>query len=218
MAWSRNRFSNRRANLRIAGFRAFLPWGPVGGRQAIAAHWQEFAGLNGLARNVLNLRHSYWRRSMTTIFRHAVLLSLLISANAVAGDFQSLDAIDARAAHAAGSTVRPVDRRLKLASCPETLQADPPAMGAVAIRCASLGWRVRVVVEGKAALAASTPMIIKRGDPVSVNFVAEGFSVTTSGIAEGDARIGERVRVRVEQKANPVMGEAIEAGSVRVGN
>ncbi len=154
---------------------------------------------------------------MTTIFRHAALLSLLTSSSAFAGDFQNLDAIDALAAQAARASVRPVDRRLKLATCPAALQADAPALGAVTVRCVSLGWRVRVNVEGNKVAAVSAPIIIKRGDPVSVNFVAEGFSVTTSGIAESEARVGERVRVRVEQKANPVMGEAVDAGIVRVG-
>jgi flagellar basal body P-ring formation protein FlgA len=154
---------------------------------------------------------------MTTIFRHAVLLAMLAPASAVAGGFQSLEAIDARAADATGASVRPIDRRLKLAACPEALQADAPTFGAVTVRCVSLGWRVRVNVEGNTVAAASAPIIIKRGDPVSVNFVAEGFSVTTSGIAESEARLGERVRVRVEQKANPVMGEAVDAGIVRVG-
>ena len=75
---------------------------------------------------------------------------------------------------------------------------------------------MRVLIEANAA-SSSAPAAIKRGDPVSVNFVAPGFSVTTSGIAETEARIGERVRVRVDQKANPVMGEALDAGTVRVG-
>ena len=153
---------------------------------------------------------------MTTIFRHTALLLFLGSTPAYAGNFQSLDAVDARATEIAGAIVRPVDRRLKLAACPEALQADAAAQGAVTVRCAPLGWRVRVLIEASAA-SSSAPVAIKRGDPVSVNFVAPGFSVTTSGIAETEARIGERVRVRVDTKATPVMGEAVDAGTVRVG-
>ena len=154
---------------------------------------------------------------MTTIFRHTALLLIVGSAPALAGNFQSLEAVDARASEAAGSIVRPVDRRLKLAACPEELQADAAAQGAVTVRCAPLGWRVRVLIESNTAAASNAPVAIKRGDPVSVNFVAPGFSVTTSGIAETEARIGERVRVRVDTKGNPVMGEAVDAGTVRVG-
>ncbi len=152
-----------------------------------------------------------------TIFRHGLMLAMLTPVSVHAGTFQNLDVVDARATEAAGTGTRPVDRRLKLAACPDVLIADTLAMGAVTVRCAPLGWRVRVLVEGNAATVANTPVVIKRGDPVSVNFVAPGFSVTTSGIAESEARVGERVRVRVEQNANPVMGEAMDAGSVRVG-
>lgn len=153
-----------------------------------------------------------------TIFRRALFAAMLVPAAAHATGFQNLDAINDSAARVAGSTVRPVDQRLKLAACPEALIADPPVLGAVIVRCASLGWRVRILTDGQSTTARTTPVVIKRGDPVSVNFVAPGFSVTTNGIAESEARIGERVRVRVEQKANPIMGEAIDAGSVRVGS
>lgn len=153
---------------------------------------------------------------MTTIFPHIVLLAVLAPSNGFASAFQSLEAIDARAADVAGGPVRPVDRRLKLAACPSTLQADPLSMGAVIVRCVPLGWRIRVLMDGASASTSTSTIIIKRGDPVTVNFVAPGFSVTTSGTAESEARAGERVRVRVEQKATPVMGEAINASSVRV--
>ncbi len=153
-----------------------------------------------------------------TIFRRAMFAAILFPAAANAGAFQDLDAVNASATQAAGGIIRPVDRRLKLAACPDVLVADPPALGAVIVRCPALGWRLRVLTDSSAAPAENSPIVIKRGDPVSVNFVAPGFSVTTNGIAESEARIGERVRVRVEQKANPVMGEAIDAGSVRVGS
>lgn len=153
-----------------------------------------------------------------TIFRRAMLAAMLVPAGAHANGFQSLDAINDSAARSADSAIRPVDKRLKLAACPEALAADAPILGTVTVRCVSLGWRVRVLTEPHGTAARTTPVVIKRGDPVSVNFVASGFSVTTHGIAESEARIGERVRVRVEQKANPVMGEVIDVGSVRVGS
>lgn len=154
---------------------------------------------------------------MTTIFRRMILIATLIAGPASAGEFQDLDAVDARAAAVVGAPVQTVDRRLKLAACPEALQADTPVSGAVIIRCNARGWRIHVLISTRDAAARPAPIIIKRGDPVGVNFVASGFSVTTSGIAESDARKGEPVRVRVEQKANPVMGEAVDAGTVRVG-
>ena len=152
-----------------------------------------------------------------TIFRRAMFAALLVPTCAVAGEFQNLDAINAVAARAAVGAVRPVDQRLKLAACPEALIADPPMPDAVTVRCTSRGWRVRVLTDSQAPSGAKAPILIRRGDPVSVHFVTPRFSVTTQGIAQSEARIGERVRVRVEQTANPVMGEAMDAGSVRVG-
>lgn len=155
---------------------------------------------------------------MMTNFRRALMLAACFPDSALAGAFHDPAAIDASIVEAltgSGITARPVDRRLKLATCPEALQVDPPVLGAIAVRCAALNWRVRLLVDN--VVRGATPVVIRRGDPVSVNFVAPGFSVTTSGIAESEARAGERVRVRVEQKADPVMGEAIDVGSVRVG-
>ena len=154
---------------------------------------------------------------MTTIFRHTLMIATLVASFASAGKFQNLDDVDARAAAAIGAPVQTVDRRLKLAACPEALQADTPVSGAVIIRCNARGWRIHVLISSRDVAARPAPIIIKRGDPVGINFVASGFSVTTSGIAESDARKGESVRVRVEQKANPVTGEAVDAGTVRVG-
>jgi flagellar basal body P-ring formation protein FlgA len=217
--WSRDRFSNGRASFGYGGFRAFLPWGPVGGRQAIAVHRQDLAGSGHVAWIVLRRRRTDWSDDMTTIFRRLCLLSGLIPAAASAQPFQSHDAIDAAVGNAlvgTGLRALPVDRRLKLTTCPEPLKIDTPAYGASVVHCASVGWRLRILVDSATATTAA-PIVIKRGDPVSVNFVAPGFSVTTSGIAESEARVGERVRVRVEQKATPVMGETIDTGSVRVG-
>jgi flagellar basal body P-ring formation protein FlgA len=197
-----------------------LPWGPVGGRQAIAAHRQDFAGLKHMAWIVLPRCRTTWSDDMTTIFRRALLMSALIHGTAFGQQFQDNLMIDRAVATAlvgTGLNALPVDNRLKLARCPEPLTVNAPALGSIAVHCHRLGWRVRVLIDGAAATVTMAPVVIKRGDPVSVNFVAPGFSVTTSGIAESDARIGERVRVRVEQKANPVMGEVTDAGSVRVG-
>ena len=155
-----------------------------------------------------------------TTFRHLMLLVAAMPACAVAQPFHSLEDIDARVVEALAGTglaAWPVDRRLKLAACAVPLTVDPPVAGAVAVHCASPGWRLRLLLDGPPATFSITPVLIKRGDPVTVNFDAPGFTITASGIAETEARRGERVRVRVDQKANPVMGEAIDAGTVRIG-
>jgi flagellar basal body P-ring formation protein FlgA len=156
-----------------------------------------------------------------TIFRHVIVVAAMLPALAGAQTFQSHDAIDDRVETSlvgTGLAAWPVDRRLKLAACPETLRVEQPASGLVAVHCDSLHWRVHARIDGPpATVTAPTPVIIKRGDPVTVNFGASGFSIVASGVAESEARIGDRVRVRVDKNANPVVGEAVDVGSVRVG-
>jgi flagellar basal body P-ring formation protein FlgA len=157
---------------------------------------------------------------MMTIFRHMLIAAAAFPSMASAQVFESHAAIDARVAAAlvgTGLAAWPIDRRLKLAACPRPLVVDPPAGDLVAVRCDALSWRVHARIEGPpATVTYSTPVVIKRDDPVTVDFVAPGFSVAAQGIAESDARAGDRVRVRVEQKSAPVVGEAMGMGRVRV--
>ena len=76
---------------------------------------------------------------MMTIFRRAIFAAMLCPAAASAGGFQDLDAVDATATQAADGAIRPVDRRLRLAACPDILVADPPALDSVTVRCPALG-------------------------------------------------------------------------------
>ena len=156
-----------------------------------------------------------------TIFRHIAFGAAALPALANAQAYQNHDVIDARVAASlvgTGLAAWPVDRRLKLSACPEALRVEQPASGLVAVHCDPLRWRVHARIDGPpATVTAATPVVIKRGDPVTVNFDASGFSVSANGIAESDARVGDRVRVRVDKNANPVVGEAVDVGSVRVG-
>jgi flagellar basal body P-ring formation protein FlgA len=155
-----------------------------------------------------------------TNFRRLMITAVAFPAMASAQPFQNHDAIDARVAASlvgTGLAAWPIDRRIKLVACPQPLAAEPPVASRVEIRCDQLGWRVYARIDGPpATVSYATPIVIKRGDPVTVDFVAPGFSVAARGIAESDARAGERVRVRVEQKSAPVIGEAMDMGSVRV--
>lgn len=158
---------------------------------------------------------------MMTSFRRLLIVAAMFPATATGQSFESHAAIDARVAASlvgTGLAAWPVDRRLKLAACPQPLAGEPPVGGRVEVRCDPLGWRTYARISGPpATVSYATPIIIKRGDPVTVDFVASGFSVAARGTAESDARAGERVRVRVEQKSAPVIGQAMDIGSVRVG-
>ncbi len=73
---------------------------------------------------------------------------------------------------------------------------------------------------GVAAVAAPAPFVlpvkavpvIKRGDPVTVEAGSSGFSITREGIAMGDAPIGGRLLVKVDDTRAPVQAIALESG------
>ncbi len=119
-------------------------------------------------------------------------------------DWQTIDILTQAVANAMGRTATPIDRRIKLARCPE--QASVAAIDArtLAVRCASLGWRLRVAMSGPAGAApvgasyaapASAP-VIRRGDAVRVTLESATFSVSYSAIANQDGRIGETIALR----------------------
>ena len=117
-------------------------------------------------------------------------------------DWQTIDMLTQAVANAMGRTATPIDRRIKLARCPE--QASVTAIDAqtLAVRCASLGWRVRVPMSGRASAtsagfaAPSTAPVIRRGDTVRVTLESETFSVSYSAIANQDGRVGESIALR----------------------
>ncbi|MGB3847829.1 MAG: flagellar protein, partial [Sphingopyxis sp.] len=59
-------------------------------------------------------------------------------------DWQTIDLLTQMVASTMGRTATPIDRRIRLARCPE--QASVTAIDAqtLAVRCSSLGWRLRV--------------------------------------------------------------------------
>ena len=103
------------------------------------------------------------RNILTRLAACAVTLSLAapIAAEAQQGneDWQTIDVLTDMVANAMGRNATPVDRRIKLARCPE--QASVTALDAqtLAVRCASLGWRLRVPMTAPAGASpvAATP-------------------------------------------------------------
>lgn len=168
----------------------------------------------------------------------AFLLALTASpalAAAGAGGFEDLDRLEARLVGALdvevgqpGGPLTHIDHRLKLQPCPVSVTIDPPALGAVALRCEPLGWRIRVPLmkTPSQALAAtpavykasapSTPPVIKRGDPVQLVAGSDGFSVTSEAIAQEDGQLGGAIRVKADPRSPIVIGRVLDAGRVRV--
>lgn len=164
---------------------------------------------------------------MTPIFRRLPLAFGLCLAAPVFGQaFENLEMLESRVSAALGAAVgepggpaRPIDRRLRLAPCPMPAEIDQPAMGAVAIRCETRGWRIRVPLMTGALAApgmaqARAEPVVRRGDQVQVVAMTASFSVSTMGIAEQDGAPGERIRVRTERRATPFIGQVLPDGRV----
>ena len=93
-----------------------------------------------------------------------ILPMVLLASPLAAQQFEDVASLDAQVAVNA-EAAQPIDRRLKLARCPEAVLIDPPALSAVAVRCKSLGWRIRVPLV-QAAKNAAPEIVIHRGDAI----------------------------------------------------
>ena len=159
-------------------------------------------------------------------------LAIPVAGQATITAFQDTGSLDravaaftGRAIGEDGGAIATVDPRLKLAQCPTlALSWHGPGHDAVVVNCTGPEWRVfvpvRVIAAPPAALAAASPVaaaikpaiVIKRGDPVTVEAAADGFSITRDGVAMGDAPAGGRLMIKVDDKKPPVQAVAIEGG------
>lgn len=165
-------------------------------------------------------------------------LAIIVAATpAAAQTFQSTTLIDKAVAGFTGKAIgedggarTPVDARLKLAACPMvTMNWRTPAHDSVVVACPDPVWRIYVPIRTAApapvpaaplaaapAPAAKPDIVIKRGDPVSVTAGSEGFAVTRDGIAVGDAAVGARVLIKVQDGKPPIQAIATEAGKAMI--
>ncbi|MCE7797350.1 flagella basal body P-ring formation protein FlgA [Sphingobium sufflavum] len=163
---------------------------------------------------------------------------ILASGAAAAQGFQNLDQIDTLVATTVGVGIgqpgganAPVDRRLRLAACPNIPSIEGPVFGAAIVRCDKLGWRIRVPLKlapqpapvtayGRAPQQQPQPqartILIKKGDPVQLVAGNASFSVSRQTIADEDGAVGEMIRVRGDKTAPPVSGRIEPDGIVRV--
>lgn len=168
-------------------------------------------------------------RSM--IFAAMGVAGLMASApTAAQSGFQDTSAID-RAVQAftgkpmgvEGGARTPVDTRLKLASCPMVSMAwRAENHDSVVVTCTGPEWRLYVPVLAPPpppapaviapVVAAKPEIVIKRGDPITVEVNAAGFAISREGIAMGDAPAGGRLLVDVDGTKKPIQAIAVESG------
>ncbi len=136
--------------------------------------------------------------------------------------FEDIAALDEQIAASLGagadSMPTPIDSRLKLARCPQIPVIDPPALGAVAIRCLPLGWRIRVNLKQTKQRAAqdNAHITVRRGDAVELIISGESYDVSANAIAMDDGTIGKAIRVKTLTSKNPVLAIVKGTGSVQI--
>lgn len=168
----------------------------------------------------------------------SLVLPLLASpASAQAQAIQDLNEIDVLVAATMGAGIgepggarAPVDRRLKLKACPVALEITGPDLGAAAVRCPALGWRIRVpldlAAEREQAVAArpGQPRAapgqgaegVKRGEPILLTVDRPMFSLSRVMIADKDGRVGEVIPVRDDPKGKPIFVRIVEPGRATI--
>ncbi len=140
-------------------------------------------------------------------------------------DWQAIDTLTNMVANAMGQSATPIDRRIKLARCPE--QASVTAIDAhtLAVRCVPLGWRLRVPMTGPvdaapaaAAIArpASGATVIRRGDNVRVTIDTPSYSISYAAIATQDGRVGETIALRGNDAKSSLSATVTGPGRARL--
>jgi len=153
-----------------------------------------------------------------------------------AQNFENLDRLDSLVAASVGAKrgepggpVAPIDRRLRLAACPELPVIDPPRMNAATVSCPSIGWRIRVPLamsgqagsprnsaDFNASSAPSRAIVVKKGDPVQLIAGNDSFTISRTMIADEDGAVGAMIRVRQDSRAAPVTARVESSGVVRI--
>lgn len=159
------------------------------------------------------------------------LAALLYVAPAHAQQFEDLNALDAQVSavlQGSGATAQPIDRRLKLARCPEPIAIDNGATDSVALRCNAIGWRIRVplvktaVSEEKIASpinnlqADSGEILVRRGETVELVIRDQDFEIMSSGVAQEDGRMGKQIRVKSSTGTSVLGGTVVARGIVHI--
>ena len=119
----------------------------------------------------------------------------------------------------AGGARRVIDRRLKLAACPELPVIERRSPALAIIRCEPLNWRISVplkLVDNAANRYTSGRNVVDRGQPVLLVVRKNGFVVTRQMIAGKRGQVGDVIPVRTSRRSPPILAEIIGPGRVSV--
>jgi flagella basal body P-ring formation protein FlgA len=137
-----------------------------------------------------------------------LVLSFLLAA--APAPFQELEILDQNIRSYADA--EPIDKRLKLAQCPDDPIIAPAVGGVVVVRCPALGWRIRVPVRTESGTDKSAHIVIRKGDMIECVTDGPGFAVSAQMIALDDASIGQSLRVKSLTSPIPMSAVAKERG------
>ena len=157
------------------------------------------------------------------------LAASLAAAPAFASTFQDLAGIDSAVARFTGAQIGqaggaqlPVDRQMRLASCQQPLALDWYGVSQTAVRVTCPGsWRIFVplLAQRQAAQMELAPPAIERRDLLRVEAGGSGFRVTRQGEAMEEGRVGETIRVKIEdgsRRGRVVTAQVVESGRVLI--
>ncbi|HMO74732.1 MAG TPA: flagella basal body P-ring formation protein FlgA [Sphingopyxis sp.] len=145
------------------------------------------------------------RKLVTGLAALAVGIPAAATAQQATEDWQTIDVLTQMVANAMGRTATPIDRRIKLARCPEQATVTAIDGQTLAVRCPSLGWRLRVPMTGPANAAAggglvakpaASAPVVRRGDNVRVTIDTNSFSISYAATATQDGRVGDLIALR----------------------
>lgn len=146
-------------------------------------------------------------------------------------DWQGVDAITQSVAHALNREAAPIDRRIKLAKCPEQPVVTAMDSGSLAVRCAPLGWRLRVGMTIAAGMqdqpaffappsaaqrGKSAPPTVRRGDVVRISIETPNYSVSYPATAIQDGRLGEAIALRGLDAKNSIIAVVTGPGRAHI--
>ena len=118
----------------------------------------------------------------------------------------------------AGSS-QPVDRRLRLAACPERLALawHGSRRDTVRVACPQPGgWQLFVSLRDNRTAELAAAKVVGKGDPVTIRMAGRGFAVTMSGQALEDGHAAQWIRVRPAGARAPLLGRVEGAGLVSI--
>lgn len=157
---------------------------------------------------------------MRTSLLTSLLIALTSTASPAGGQgFEDLDAIDQRASTLAatlGKRAVAVDRRIKLPRCPELAMMQTVDSQALAARCVSLGWRLRIALAPVAGATAQTDvpseLLVKRGDHLRLRVQRDGFVLIYDVVATTSGRAGDVIPVRAEGSKTTLHAQLLGPG------